>query len=375
MDIREAKADTALVQNLIRQCSSSPLEGRPGLDIPDGIKPTILYCTNRNVDKENYDNLSRLQTEYKKFPAVDWSVVSPAVPAGSPHETVKRNLDRNSFFSDCTATKEVHLKVGAQVMLLQNLDIKQGLVNGSRGVVEAFKLCPVVRDKLNNKAEQLIGPEDVTKFPGYRFEDLKFGQETKFDGKVWRICRFEKFPLVRFMNKVSRIIVPETFERTLYRQGSCFRKQLPLRLAWALTIHKSQGTTLDLVVCDLQGCFTGGQAYVALSRARSMLGLQINNFDPKYVTADPLVEGFYRALDKKKMKSFLEDEAGKCNGGIVDQATTNIDILSNSVSFSFFDTLPPIPSALPLSLTKDYGGIRSSTRLLGLPCSQRHRTS
>ncbi len=310
MDIRQAKADTALVRNLVHQCSSSPLEGRPGLDIPEGIKPTILYCTNRNVDKENYDNLGRLHTEYKQFTSSDSVSVCSTVPEGAARETVERNLLRNPFFSDCTATKVVHLKVGAQVMLLQNLDLKQGLVNGSRGVVEAFKLCPVARNVGKNQVEQLIGPDDVEKFPGSRFEDLKFGQKLEFDGKVWRICRFEKYPLVRFMNNVSKIIVPQTFERTLYRQGNCYRRQLPLRLAWALTIHKSQGTTLDLVVCDLQGCFTGGQAYVALSRARSMLGLQINNFDPKYVTSDPLVEGFYRALDQKKMKAFLENEAG-----------------------------------------------------------------
>jgi PIF1-like helicase len=308
MDIREARAETDLVQNLVRECIT-PLDGRTGLEIPDGIKPTILYCTNRNVDKENYDNLTKLGTEYKQFQASDSVTVSGTVSEGA-RGAVEGNLWRNAFFNDCTANKVAHLKVGAQVMLLQNLDLKQGLVNGSRGVVEAFKLCPVVRDAGKDQEERLIGPGDVDKFPGCRFDELKFGQKAEFDGKIWRICRFEKYPLVRFMNNVSRIIVPEAFERNLYRQGICRRIQLPLRLAWALTIHKSQGATLDLVVCDLHGCFTSGQAYVALSRARSMLGLQIKNFDPKYVTADPLVEGFYRALDRHEMKVFLEDQAG-----------------------------------------------------------------
>ena len=117
------------------------------------------------------------------------------------------------------------------------------------------------------------------------------------------------------MNKESKIIVPTPFERNLYRQGLCRRKQVPLRLAWALTIHKSQGSTLDLVVCDLRGCFTTGQAYVALSRARSMQGLQILNFDPSGVATDPLVESFYAALDKTMMDNnamddFLQEEAG-----------------------------------------------------------------
>ena len=126
-----------------------------------------------------------------------------------------------------------------------------------------------------------------------------------------KICRFDRYPLVRFVNNVSRIIVPEIFERSLYRQGKCMREQIPLRLAWALTIHKSQGSTLDYVVCDLQGCFTSGQAYVALSRARSMQGLQIRNFSSKHVTADPLVEAFYDALDRDDMRNFLYHQAGK----------------------------------------------------------------
>ena len=119
-----------------------------------------------------------------------------------------------------------------------------------------------------------------------------------------------RYPLVRFVNNQTRLITPTEFERNHFRQGRVTRKQIPLRLAWALTIHKSQGATLDFVVVDLQGCFTSGQAYVALSRARTMLGLQIKNFNPRHVKIDPLVAGFYDALDKQCVKSFLENEAG-----------------------------------------------------------------
>jgi hypothetical protein len=206
----------------------------------------------------------------------------------------------------------VHLKVQAQVMLLQNLDIENGLVNGSRGVVVKFALCPVVQSQGKTMEERLIGPSDVDRFPGCTFEQIKYNHRAEFDGKVWRVCRFEKYPLVLFANGESRIILPEKFERSLFRQGKCIRTQIPLRLAWALTIHKSQGATLDLVVCDLTGCFCSGQAYVALSRARSMLGLQIKNFNALNVTTDPLVDSFYKALDggEQSMKTFLNEEAG-----------------------------------------------------------------
>ena len=117
-------------------------------------------------------------------------------------------------------------------------------------------------------------------------------------------------PEVRFLNGKTKIIVPSNFERTLFRQGTCRRQQLPLRLAWALTIHKAQGCTLDWLICDLDGCFTAGQAYVALSRARSMAGLQIRNFSPRHVMTNPLVDGFYQALAKDTIPDFLRDHAG-----------------------------------------------------------------
>jgi hypothetical protein len=129
----------------------------------------------------------------------------------------------------------------SNIFVLFPVDIQQGLVNGSRGVVEGFKLTPVVKDNGKSGEERKIGPEDMDKFQGYRFEDLKFNQRLEFDGKIWRICRFEKHPFVRFVNNVTRIITPVPFERVHFRQGTCSRLQIPLRLAWALTIHKSQG--------------------------------------------------------------------------------------------------------------------------------------
>ena len=69
--------------------------------------------------------------------------------------------------------------------------------------------------------------------------------------------------------------------------------QVPLKLAWTITIHKSQGLTLDAVQVSLAGMFASGQAYVALSRARSIEGLEILDWDGKIVPADSTVAAFY----------------------------------------------------------------------------------
>ena len=74
------------------------------------------------------------------------------------------------------------------------------------------------------------------------------------------------------------------------------RHQIPLMLAWAISIHKSQGQTLDRVRVDLGKVFEKGQAYVALSRATNLETLQILNFDPSKVMAHPTVTRFYQTL-------------------------------------------------------------------------------
>ncbi len=254
------------------------------------------------------ERLASLPTEHKRFVAQDSVHIDPDVP--SPMVSYAReNLHKNKFFDQCQVSKNLDLKVGAQVMLVQNISTEEELINGSRGVVERFRLVPVVKN-FEGSEEQLLGPDDSDKYPGYAFEQLKFGMSFVFDNKTWKICKFVKYPSVRFLNNRTKIILPTTFERTLFHQGTCRRIQLPLRLSWALTIHKAQGCTLDWLICDLAGCFTAGQAYVALSRAKSMAGLQIRNFSTKAVLSNPLVDGFYQALTDNSMPDFLRNQAG-----------------------------------------------------------------
>ena len=76
--------------------------------------------------------------------------------------------------------------------------------------------------------------------------------------------------------------------------------QVPLMYAWAITIHKAQGATLDAAVIDIgSGIFEKGQTYTALSRLSSFEHLYLTSFDPTKIKTDPIVHSFYTNLAEK----------------------------------------------------------------------------
>jgi len=105
------------------------------------------------------------------------------------------------------------------------------------------------------------------------------------------------YPIVKFTNGQVITVLPEEWSIELPGgQTVATRRQVPLVLAWALSIHKSQGQTLERVKVDLGKVFEKGQAYVALSRATSLEGLQVINFNANKVMAHRKVLQFYNQL-------------------------------------------------------------------------------
>ncbi|SJL08531.1 uncharacterized protein ARMOST_11896 [Armillaria ostoyae] len=117
----------------------------------------------------------------------------------------------------------------------------------------------------------------------------------------------ERFPLVLFEHSPSHIREAVLILRDEFRiedpDGNLLahRVQLPLILAWALSIHKSQGQTMDFVKVDLSTVFAKGQAYVALSRVSSVEGLQVLGFDCNKVQAHPKVLEWSKTLQERSL--------------------------------------------------------------------------
>ena len=142
------------------------------------------------------------------------------------------------------------LKTGAQVMCIVNLDMdgEQQICNGSQGVIIHFE---------NN------------------------------------------YPVVRFHNGAIRVMSPHIW--TSEKIPNIGVKQIPLILSWAITIHKSQGMTLDMGEIDIgNGIFECGQSYVALSRVKNLDGLYLTSFNPKKIRIKKKVSKFYKNLNMKK---------------------------------------------------------------------------
>lgn len=195
------------------------------------VKPTILYPTRRDVAELN-------RYELEKLPTTTFDLVS--IDRYHDIKTRSSRIEQQPVFEEAIPEK-ITLKVGAQVMLKFNIDTDMGLANGTRGVIVDFTT-------FNN-------------------DPLKRKDPTNYQIKV------------RWYNGLTTIVEPQIWK---LEDDFCIRSrtQIPLVLAWALTIHKSQGSTLDYVICDLgSSVFAPGQAYVALSRVKTIEGLLISQID------------------------------------------------------------------------------------------------
>tara|TARA_A100001011_G_scaffold400160_1_gene512841 strand:+ start:1929 stop:3227 length:1299 start_codon:yes stop_codon:yes gene_type:complete len=199
------------------------------------IKATKLYSTNYHVDMINEKELDKLSEKGEEFLEYKMHIRT--------YKKLNQEYIKEKFKKCCNASETLQLCKGAQVMLLKNLN--NVLVNGSRGVVTGF------------------------------INDL---------------------PIVKFLNGIEQKIEKHTWEIEEDDKIILQAEQIPLKVAYAISIHKSQGCTLDCAEIDISHVFEYGQAYVALSRVKKLDGLSIRDINYNKILAHPLALKFYENI-------------------------------------------------------------------------------
>jgi len=176
--------------------------------------------------------------------------------------------------------ERVQLKLNTLVILLVNMDLTMGLVNGAQGKVVGF-------EKYNKFGAEAQPKTSLPETLG-EYKEVRSAQMYAFTDQR----HVTAFPIVQFNNGISQIIYPvcQLSELGTERPYSLMgRTQIPLIPAWAITVHKSQGMTLTRVEVDLAKAFEREMVYVALSRCKSLEGLKVHNLPRELLTGPNLV--------------------------------------------------------------------------------------
>lgn len=225
------------------------------------VKPTKLFPTRKQVDYVNVSEMEKLSGDYYEYKIKylgDLEMSKMDKLKRSHFSETQLEIEYNYLKGNIPCDTLIKLKVGAQVMCVVNIKADNGdimLCNGSQGIVTG------------------ISPLGL--------------------------------PIVKYRNGIERIMEYHVWaSETIPGVGV---SQIPLILAWALTIHKSQGATLDIAEIDAgSGIFECGQTYVALSRVRSLEGLYLTSYDPRRIRINDKVQDFYDKLAEKLVTKMEE---------------------------------------------------------------------
>ena len=229
-------------------------------------EPTKLYPTKmkvENINNSKMGTLTGLEKDFKFKFVTDVDIPGKndrIIRAQYNEKEIQMELDYLSANLICD--KNIKLKIGAQVMCIVNIKSadEKGIdvCNGSQGIVVGF-------------------------------------------------CTFSGCPRVKYNNGIEMTMSRHSWVSEKI-PGICV-SQIPLILAWALTIHKSQGATMDAAEIDVgSGIFECGQTYVALSRVKSLDGLYLTSFDAKRIRINKKVKDFYESLTTFQQSNFEHQE-------------------------------------------------------------------
>ncbi len=248
--LRTRKADDP-ISDVDKQLLQTRVVSENGLSAPDDA--LHLFFKNTDVNAHNDRKLASLTTPKYTIDAIDID------QKGGQIIRVNKVPHKRTSTDDTTLADEVKLAVGARVMVISNVDVSDGLCNGVCGIVKGIEFC-------NN--------QNMPAVVYVQFDSASIGTK----------ARTTNFIPPQYEHCVPIKPRQESFKP----EGKSFtttRKQMPLKLAWAVTIHKVQGQTTDQAVISMKN-LRQAMAYVAISRVTHIDGVYLTNFDVSKIICD-----------------------------------------------------------------------------------------
>jgi len=282
-----------------------------------------IVSTNAEALEANTKELDRLQSVAYAWEAEDSVEASETLTDPERIADAERHLRRlwtSQLERQCRVDRLVKLKQGTKVMMLKNLYMNakdengrsyvKSLPNGARGFVHRFAPGQEVVEHLREKLREIERAMEDRSTSNAIADPMRAEREahemtrqmdTYRDQINWIEHQIEQekkvlVPMVSFpdcLGEQAIPVLPVDFTFETVGLGKNIRKQIPLALAWAVTVHKSQGMSLDRAHVECGNFFAEGQAYVAFSRAKSLSGLTANRFVPSKVKVSIAAKQFY----------------------------------------------------------------------------------
>ena len=256
-----AKILNQIREGIIKKSSCKKLEEYINRPLPPNFKPTKLFPTRSKVDMINQSEMMELETntiEYKLRNMLELPMTEKEKTIRSQFTNEQIELELKYLKSNLICEESIQLKIGAQVMCIVNIELPDGnmICNGSQGIIKEIKQNNIPLVKFNSGTEMLMS---------------------------YHVWPSENIPGIGV-------------------------GQIPLILAWALTIHKAQGASLDCAEIDVgNSIFEAGQTYVALSRVKSLDGLYLTSFNPARIRIHKKVKEFYERLNENNNENNNEN--------------------------------------------------------------------
>lgn len=282
--------------------------------ISSPCRETFLFPHRNNVDDINDRLLNALPGQAVEYPAVD----SVGLSDNEIRELVDcadQGTTQSVAMEHSSLPALLRLKLNAPVMLLRNISTSIGLANGKIGVVEAFVsfpipdhgsvLLPRVRfDKIPGTSAIRVAQYSSTQASDPNMPSSELFEQPQSNFDPIKTAKFISIVLAPILDTATTPTLLQAPNDILPDPESIpSRLQLPLRLAYSYSIHKSQGQSLSKYTVDFSRLFEYGQAYVALSRGKQMASIRIRGYDKNRAS-------FWKLLRNPRVVSFYESMHG-----------------------------------------------------------------